>query len=275
MLLLTPLFLAQRGFVNDVTTTRYAAFSIVESTNGTLRTAIGTVSKHPQNPLLVQDKPWEPRLDNAYPNVAYTPGDPLGAYRMWYGGFVCGDNFDKSQGSNRVNALHYANSSDGIVWEKPSLGLFDLSPIAHCTPAATAAGRNNNLLLGGDGTGIFYDEADSNASRRFKAFGTMCAGAGLLFDAVDDSNEVPTRATDGSSCVSGTAVSADGLHFHDFDRVAWPAPQRCRHFIHAASWDTILLSVCTGTTITRTCAATRTTTRSSSPRGITTRVTGV
>jgi hypothetical protein len=49
---------------------------------------IGTVEKHAKNPLFVQDKPWEPRLDNGYPNVVYDPTDPQGAYRCWYGDCV-------------------------------------------------------------------------------------------------------------------------------------------------------------------------------------------
>ena len=43
----------------------------------------GSVAKH-SKPLLVQDQPWEFRLDNGYPNVVYNPGDPLGDWRLWY-----------------------------------------------------------------------------------------------------------------------------------------------------------------------------------------------
>ena len=32
---------------------------------------LGTVTKHPANPLFGRDKPWEVNLDNLYPNVAY------------------------------------------------------------------------------------------------------------------------------------------------------------------------------------------------------------
>ena len=32
---------------------------------------LGTVKKHPANPLFGEDKPWEPRFDNLYPNVIY------------------------------------------------------------------------------------------------------------------------------------------------------------------------------------------------------------
>ena len=94
---------AQRGFINNEQTTKYAAFSVIAQTTGSLQPTIGNVTKEPTNPLLVQDKPWEPRLDNAYPNVVHDPHSAYGAYRLWYGGFICGDDFDKSEGRNRVN----------------------------------------------------------------------------------------------------------------------------------------------------------------------------
>ena len=224
---------AQRGFVNDASSTKYAAWSIVASTNGSVRAAIGTVAKHKSNPVLVQDQPWELRLDNAYPNIVHDPSNPMGAYRMWYGGFISGHDYDKGQGVDRVNAWHYANSSDGIHWEKPALGLFDLAAIPQCSPAAKAAGRANNVIFGGDGTGLFYDMDDANVSMRFKAFGTLCPDGGGFLDPA--TNEALVEASDetkapsstrGGSCVSGVAVSSDGLHFSDYTPLSWPDPQR-------------------------------------------------
>ena len=201
---------AQRGFINAPGSTKYAAISLFLNTTIDLpagvAVSIGTVTKHPGNPLLIQDKPWEPRLDNSYPNVVHTPSDPMGAYRMWYGGFIAGNHFNTSQGAHRVNALHYANSSDGIYWSKPNLGLFDLAKVPECSAAAQAAGTQNNIIIGGDGTGVLRDDVDVNASRRFKAFGTLC----------------PQDA----DCVSGVATSADGLTWNDLTPVTWPAPQR-------------------------------------------------
>ena len=46
---------------------------------GTLARRIGTVSKR-TGPLWGQDQPWEPRIDNGYPNVVRTP---TGEWRMW------------------------------------------------------------------------------------------------------------------------------------------------------------------------------------------------
>lgn len=32
-----------------------------------------SITKYDENPLFIQDKPWEPRIDNSYPNVVFTP----------------------------------------------------------------------------------------------------------------------------------------------------------------------------------------------------------
>ena len=74
-----------------------------------------------------QDRIWEPRCDNGYPNVIRNPGDANGEYRLWYGCFSSGTKFNEGQGSDRTNAWMYANSSDGITWTKPNLGVYDLS----------------------------------------------------------------------------------------------------------------------------------------------------
>ena len=147
-------------------------------------------------------------MDNSYPNVIHDASDPHGIYRLWYGGFIAGNHFATGQGSHRVNALHYATSSDGLVWTKPALGLFNLTNVPEASASSKAAGTQNNILCGGDGTGVFRDDDDTNATRRFKAFGTLCVGEST------------------STCVSGVATSADGLVWNDLRAIKWPAPQR-------------------------------------------------
>ena len=90
---------------------KYAAFALFDTNASCLLRTQGFATKHPANPLLVQDRPWEVRLDNSYPNVAYDGGSRR--YELFY-----------SNGGLQV--LEYANSSDGIHWRKPKLGIFDL-----------------------------------------------------------------------------------------------------------------------------------------------------
>lgn len=75
----------------------------------------GFVSKHSSNPLLVQDVPWEPRLDNAYPNVIQDPDSH--DYQIFYGNCISSPG-NGAPGCGQ-QTLHYAKSSDGIEWEKP------------------------------------------------------------------------------------------------------------------------------------------------------------
>ena len=86
--------------------------------NGGLAVRVGTVEKHP-SPLLVQDQPWEPRLDNGYPNVI-PPSAATASWQLFYGDCVSGCG---------TQILLYANSTDGMVWHKPKLGLFDVGTV--------------------------------------------------------------------------------------------------------------------------------------------------
>ena len=75
-----------------------------------LERIIHTAYKHPDNPLIAADQPWE---DNVIMGGTVRKEGDL--YRMWYQGL-------------KNNSIHsklglYAESSDGIHWEKPDLGL--------------------------------------------------------------------------------------------------------------------------------------------------------
>jgi len=139
------------------------------------------------------------------------PHDGTSAWQLWYGDCVrgCG-----------TQLLLYANSTDGLAWQKPALGLFDLTQVR---PDLASIGKANNVVLEGGGIGVYRDPSETDPSRRFKAFGPGCYGAG------------------GASCrlsfPGGTvgdprypqedlAVSADGLHWSPVGAVDWPAPQR-------------------------------------------------
>ena len=59
-------------------------------------------------------QPWEPRLDNGYPNVI--PPEPGSVeWRLYYGDCVNGC---------AQQILLFANSSDGLSWTKPDLGIW-------------------------------------------------------------------------------------------------------------------------------------------------------
>ncbi len=68
--------------------------------------------KHPGNPVLKADRPWEGTVPYVYGTVL--PGDDGKGYRMWYHAY--------SDGEYRNL---YATSADGLRWDKPELGLVD------------------------------------------------------------------------------------------------------------------------------------------------------
>jgi hypothetical protein len=106
-----------------------------------------TISQRTVEPLIKADKPWE-RYCLGYCQVIRT----VKKWRMWYG------SFDHRYQNDSENFLCYAESSDGLHWDKPDLGLilYDGS-------------RHNNIILqaGVIGPSIFID-ADAPPSDRYK-----------------------------------------------------------------------------------------------------------
>ena len=178
----------------------YPKYSVLAATNlsalpSGLSTTIGNVTKQPL-PLFEQDQPWEPRIDNGYPNIVRTEE---GVYECFYGDCI---------NSCDTQVLLFANSSDGLNnWSKPNLGLFDLATVR---PDLKTIGTNNNVIFVGGGVGVFRDAHEVNASRRYKAFGQFLIN-------INDSDV---------SLKGGTGVSADGLVWKDTTEVHWPPPQR-------------------------------------------------
>ena len=148
--------------------------AIASTTNATLR--LGTITKHPANPLFVEEhfadppKPWEARLDNVYPNVIYDGED--GLFKCWYKSFIYDGLSNRTPPaqrpqrrygeSAREEGLCYATSADGIHWEKPDLGIIDFE--------GSAA---NNLVMrrathGLHAGGVLKDDRDPDPARRYK-----------------------------------------------------------------------------------------------------------
>jgi len=125
---------------------------IVDTVSGA-ELKVGTVAKHPANPLFNRDKPWEVYFGGLYPNVAYD--DQTGHYQCWY--MIAGS----GNGRTSFNGLAYAQSEDGVAWHKPALGLVDYE-----------GSRNNNILFwsGGHGRGVFWDRHETDPAKRFKMF---------------------------------------------------------------------------------------------------------
>ena len=154
------------------------------------RLALGSIKKHPANPLFREDKSWEPRFDNLYANVLFDEHDKL--YKCWYSPFIVDKaasettRTDRSRvryrPSSREMGVCYAVSKDGLTWDKPDLGLVEFE----------GSKANNLVVRGPHGAGVFRDQRESDPQRRYKMF---YQGMAVRFspDGLHWSDAVPCR----------------------------------------------------------------------------------
>ncbi|MEH7380507.1 hypothetical protein V7138_08505 [Bacillus sp. JJ1533] len=157
------------------------------------------------NPLFKEEffanppKKWEPRYDNGYPNVFYDKYAEL--YRCYYTTFLVDYHSSETPlkerpgiqyepHSSRVTGFCYAESKDGIHWEKPNLGLVEFD-----------GNKDNNIILrNAHGSCVLLDEEEEDPNKRYK-----------LLTKIDFSHE---------DHFMGVCFSSDGIHFSD--PVPWP-----------------------------------------------------
>lgn len=137
------------------------------------RLTVGQITRHPRNPLFREELPWEVRFDNLYANVIRDDAD--GLYKCWYSPFledaavqstpsaqratVHYPRAMKQTGGHRLMGVCYAQSRDGLTWEKP---LMDI---------CLWKGKPSNILVvGPHGTGVVKDSHDPDPARRYKMF---------------------------------------------------------------------------------------------------------
>jgi len=130
--------------------------------------------KHPKNPLLVRDKPWEP-TGPGYGTVIYDAEE--GIFKMWY-------QFWLKDVKPSTGLLCYATSKDGITWRKPIINKKDATNIVF-----------EPKIRGFQCPGIFKDPVARDPQKRYK----------MLFTASQDGT-AKTWSTN-------AAYSPDGIHW--------------------------------------------------------------
>jgi len=139
---------------------------------------VGTIKKHKANPLFIEDKPWEKRIDNLYGNVIYDEEEKI--YKCWYSPFITDmsalgmsleerDGIDYEPPNNREMGICYATSEDGISWQKPEMGLVEYDGNKNNNILWRGSGEREELWDGPHGSGIFKDYRDPDLNRRYKA----------------------------------------------------------------------------------------------------------
>jgi hypothetical protein len=178
----------------------YVLDSRVIASSDNAKLEVGKVKKHKANPLFVEDKAWEMRYDNLYGNVIYDEKEKI--YKCWYSPFIIDAEWDRKMTVEQRNkkrypargremGICYATSKDGIKWTKPELGLMNYDPKKR-RDRNSGDKKNNIVLRGPHGAGVFRDDRDPDPKRRYK---TIYQG---LY----------------------TSVSPDGLH--------WAKPEKCK-----------------------------------------------
>ena len=118
-----------------------------------VRRRVHLAIKHPDNPLLEPDRPWE-GAGCAGEHVRWD--EERQRFRMWYQALT---NFELPSGTRVTCPTCYAESEDGLHWTKPELGI--------CEYEGSKA--NNIVILTGSIAGLFDEPADPDPGRRFKA----------------------------------------------------------------------------------------------------------
>jgi hypothetical protein len=108
--------------------------------------------KHPANPLVVQDFPWEERLIEIYGTSLHEPD--LGKFRMWY---LAGANPDASP----EYYMCYAESPNGIEWMKPLIGTANMPGFP----------KHNVVVPGGHGMCVLKNLEENDPQRRYRGLG--------------------------------------------------------------------------------------------------------
>ncbi len=139
---------------------------LIETIDGLTR-VVHQATRHPENPILRREKPWEQFRVMVYGTVIYDEDEKL--FRMWYT-VMPHDNTQPAvtiNGKNRVpwvTLMAYATSEDGVHWNRPILEQLDFN----------GNGKQNNLVAVGrdnvEGFAVIKDVEEPNPERRYKAF---------------------------------------------------------------------------------------------------------
>lgn len=121
--------------------------------------------KHPDNPVLKREHPWEGFRVQVYGTMLYDPDEKL--FKAWYMNIPKTADEKITVGGQRrpghATLLSYATSRDGVRWEKPILNVADYE-----------GSTKNNMIAPGmynpEGFSVLYEPHDKNPKRRYKAF---------------------------------------------------------------------------------------------------------
>ncbi|HUT73800.1 MAG TPA: hypothetical protein VM221_03060 [Armatimonadota bacterium] len=147
--------------------------------------------KHPANPLIIREHPWEQHNLQVYGTVLHEAA--LGKFRCWYLARGHGQmEADTPEGPLTAKYLQcYAESSDGIRWAKPMVGHGKYGGLD----------RHNIVIPGGHGFCVLPTPNDPDPQKRYRGLGGKIVG--FSPDGIEWSTQPFSAAgkNDTSSCV--------------------------------------------------------------------------
>ena len=126
---------------------------LVSETKG-LRREFHPPRKHPGNPILTAEKPWERGGICGVHKVVRDKG--RGMFRMWYTLFRPPGR-PMHEGLPLRLPLCYAESDDGVRWTRPNVGIVEID-----------GSRKNNILQADPTLGLMFEPQDPDPQRRYK-----------------------------------------------------------------------------------------------------------
>ena len=178
---------------------------LFETRQGLVR-AVNPPVKHPRNPVLRREHPWEGFRVQVYGTVIYDPERDL--FKAWY------MNIPKTaaekitvQGQRRpghATLVSYATSTDGVDWQKPVLNLVDFE-------GSTANNMVGPDMYNPEGFSVLYEPQEPDPERRYKAFyWDHGYGPFIMHEGMEIYGSGPR---DGMH----VAFSADGIRWHPYE----------------------------------------------------------
>jgi hypothetical protein len=150
------------------------------------RRVLHPLKRHASNPVIRgKEKPWE--ISIAWSSVHRDAKS--GRYQLWYQSYAGAAAREKTHSCT----ISYAESADGITWEKPNLGLFAFNGINETNIVLLANGGKSDRY----GASVVVDPRDPDPSRQYKL-------AHFDFAKDEKGEEFP------GLCV---AFSPDGIHW--------------------------------------------------------------
>ncbi|MCA9098673.1 MAG: hypothetical protein KDA36_09810, partial [Planctomycetaceae bacterium] len=144
---------------------------LIENSTGLSRT-FHTAVKHASNPLLKPERPWEIPAVLLSGTVIYDPARTADRFRIWYLCYTPKHNPDFTGVKKKDGNIAYAVSSDGLNWQRPSLGIHEFE-----------GSRDNNIVITGPYgfPGVLFDPRDPDPNRRYKAHARTSKGHTAYF----------------------------------------------------------------------------------------------